>query len=347
MWRCPVCETEYSQGLICGNCGYDPSCDYERSRTLCSALPGRAEPVSVRAMRWRQPITAAQRTLVCPRCGGRSFSFLIDELQFLCTDCGGKLPVTLPKDGPASESDPPVKNETAGAPGDTPAPADTDTHTGTPGGKKGPVPPSGPQPPGTEEKTDILCPCCRGSGKTVCFTAFADTKGENHYYASQEFCKLCDGRRYVTKAAGESYEGILVRSHHLRAASRKSGCQFCFGTGVAMCRQFSQTAVPGQTPDIMMQPCPACEGKETRMGAPTIRRRGVATFCCLFPYTGWLAAGHCFYLRKTARGIFELIAFWGGIALASTGVPVLLIWLFLWIQDIVRIRKMPKFFAVN
>lgn len=49
MWRCPVCEKEHMQGLVCDGCGFDLSCDYEGRRTLCPALPGHVEPISVRA----------------------------------------------------------------------------------------------------------------------------------------------------------------------------------------------------------------------------------------------------------------------------------------------------------
>ena len=55
MRRCPVCETELTQGLVCDNCGFDSSCDYEQNRTLCPTLPGHAEPVSVLTAKWRQP----------------------------------------------------------------------------------------------------------------------------------------------------------------------------------------------------------------------------------------------------------------------------------------------------
>ena len=117
--RCPICEKEQVQGSVCDTCGFDSSRDYEGRRTLCSVLPAGAEPVSVRAERWKQQqkqtITEPQRALVCPRCGGKQFSFLIDELQFLCADCGGKMPAVLPVAGP-SGLDQPGQGERTPAP---------------------------------------------------------------------------------------------------------------------------------------------------------------------------------------------------------------------------------------
>ena len=54
MRRCPVCEKEPVQGPVCDNCGFDFSCNYERNRTLCPALPKGTEPVSVRAAKWKR-----------------------------------------------------------------------------------------------------------------------------------------------------------------------------------------------------------------------------------------------------------------------------------------------------
>ena len=129
--RCPICEKEQLQGSVCDNCGYDFSRDYERNRTLCSVLPERAEPVSVRREKWKrqhtQTVTAGQGALVCPNCGGKSFSVLMDKLQFMCTDCGAKMPIVFSKDEPA---DPSAENQAADAldapPVSGPAPAETD-----------------------------------------------------------------------------------------------------------------------------------------------------------------------------------------------------------------------------
>ena len=98
MRRCPVCEKELIQRPICDNCGFDFSRDYEGHRTLCSALPKGAEPVSVCAAKWKrqkQLVPVSSDGLVCPKCGGQQFYFLADELQFLCIDCEAKLPVRI------------------------------------------------------------------------------------------------------------------------------------------------------------------------------------------------------------------------------------------------------------
>ena len=124
MLRCPVCEKEQIQGSICDGCGFDTSCDYESHRTLYSTLPKQAEPISVRAAKWmrqrKQMITLAPGVLVCPKCGRGNFSFLINEMQYICADCGWKKPVVPPKNESVSESDPSAKHETAVAQDDPP-----------------------------------------------------------------------------------------------------------------------------------------------------------------------------------------------------------------------------------
>lgn len=124
MWRCPVCEKEHLQGLVCDDCGFDSSCNYERNRTLYSALPKHIEPVSARAAKWRQrqqqTVAVSPGNLVCPKCGGKQFFFLIDELQFMCTDCKAKMPAAVQMDGPVSESDPSVEDEAPTASSDPP-----------------------------------------------------------------------------------------------------------------------------------------------------------------------------------------------------------------------------------
>ena len=131
MRRCPICEKEQVQGSVCDSCGFDFSCDYERNRTLCSVLPKSAEPISARAEKWkrqqsRQAATTARGALVCPKCGGKSFSVLMSELQFMCTDCGAKMPISFPGDRSADSS---AENKTADGldapPVSDPAPAET------------------------------------------------------------------------------------------------------------------------------------------------------------------------------------------------------------------------------
>ena len=358
MRRCPICENELTQGPVCDTCGFDLSCDYEGRRTLCSVLPKSAQPVSVGAARWRQrqqtqqqqqtqpwqpqqtqpwqqqqtqpwqsqrtqpwqpqqtqarqtqTVTSAPGALVCPKCGGQHFYFMVNELQFvyaaMCMDCGTKVPTMGPKNG------------------------------------MGGSPPSAePQSP-----TDHCCPCCVGSGINTCFTEFAGTEGNYRYYISKELCKLCGGTGVVSQPVCLDYENKLMQTEYLRPVSRNFSCKYCHGSGVVVSGQTSQLPAITFRSGLRMQPCPACEGKEIREDVPYMRKRGIATFLCLFPYT-WVFAAHCFYLKKKSRGIVELIMLWGGAMLAQAGVPLILVWLFLWIQDIIRIRKMPKFFDVN
>ena len=109
MRRCPVCGKELTQGPVCDNCGFDFSRDYEGHRTLCSALPKGAEPVSVRAAKWKrqkQLVPVSSDGPVCPKCGGQQFYFLADEMQFQCADCGWIKPVAPPKDAPSGPDGP-------------------------------------------------------------------------------------------------------------------------------------------------------------------------------------------------------------------------------------------------
>ena len=123
MPRCPVCEKELTWGPVCGGCGFDASCDYESRRTLCSALPRGAEPISVRAARRRpqQPpqqsmIAVSPANLVCSQCGGRQFWLQTDVLQVMCTNCGAKMPLTAQKDGPVTDAGSPVEKKPAEPP---------------------------------------------------------------------------------------------------------------------------------------------------------------------------------------------------------------------------------------
>ena len=236
MWRCPVCEKEQVQGLVCDDCGFDASCNYEQNQTLCSALPKHAEPISVRAAKWRQQkqtVVLAPGALVCPKCGGKNFSFLVDDVEFMCADCGAKMPVSLPA-GMNAEEPPPAEPE------EVQPPAEPEE------------PPPEEVPPPTDSQS-----------------------------AAQE-----------------------------------------------------EVPPPVDPPPIIIV--------DPLKGTPNIRKRKIAILCCLFPYAGWFFAAHCFYLKKKSRGILELVLFWAGVTFFSFGVPLILIWLFLWIQDIIRIWKMPK-----
>ena len=160
--RCPVCEKELTQGLACDNCGFDFSCDYERNRTLCSDVPGRAEPVSARAAKWKQQqkqmIALVPGVFVCPRCKGGNFSYLVNEMRFICADCGWKRPV----DGSVPESDPSVEHETADVPDAPPVtdPAPAEADTAPDGTDQEETVKKTPFVYGQEELTAIICVHC-------------------------------------------------------------------------------------------------------------------------------------------------------------------------------------------
>ena len=52
MWKCPVCETEYGDVIVCPRCGFDGSCDYEHYPTPFAVAGAK----STRALRreWEQ-----------------------------------------------------------------------------------------------------------------------------------------------------------------------------------------------------------------------------------------------------------------------------------------------------
>ena len=121
MENCPVCGGHISFAKPCDVCGFDLSCDYEGHRTLCSSLPGWAEPVSVRAAkqkrRKQRMVAISPDDLMCPRCGGKRFLLLIDELQFMCAACGAKKSATVQVDAVPVGTDKAAEKRTAEADG--------------------------------------------------------------------------------------------------------------------------------------------------------------------------------------------------------------------------------------
>jgi len=93
MRRCPVCGRENRQ-LLCGGCGFDGSCDYERYPTLGN-LNGRVDAVSRRKAA-RQAAEAG--TLSCPNCGGKQFSVDFEKQTYRCGGCGHLIGVNIAKE---------------------------------------------------------------------------------------------------------------------------------------------------------------------------------------------------------------------------------------------------------
>ncbi len=82
MQICPICGTEYDE-LLCLECGYDLSRDYEQFPTLAKIGP--VDSVVGRKMQWE----AEQKDwFCCPNCGGKTFRLRITEGAAVCTDCG-------------------------------------------------------------------------------------------------------------------------------------------------------------------------------------------------------------------------------------------------------------------
>lgn len=79
MWKCPVCERENEQ-LLCDNCGFDGSCDYESYPTL-KPINGTVDSVSARQKKLR-PVIA------CPQCGGTNIHTRHKDRVHICLLCG-------------------------------------------------------------------------------------------------------------------------------------------------------------------------------------------------------------------------------------------------------------------
>lgn len=83
MSKCPVCNSPII-GILCEECGFDRSMDYENYPTL-APLPQNLPSVSSRI---RQHGAASASLFSCPGCGGKQFSISIPLRACVCTGCG-------------------------------------------------------------------------------------------------------------------------------------------------------------------------------------------------------------------------------------------------------------------
>ncbi|MBE6932101.1 MAG: N-acetylmuramoyl-L-alanine amidase family protein [Ruminococcaceae bacterium] len=79
MWSCPVCGKE-NPTMVCGNCSFDGSCDYERYPTITRYPAGKAV--------FSRQKEADNSALRCPNCGSKAFSLLVAEQRIECLQCG-------------------------------------------------------------------------------------------------------------------------------------------------------------------------------------------------------------------------------------------------------------------
>lgn len=80
MQKCPVCA-KVNSDMICGNCGYDASLNYETFPTL---LPVNGQSLSSRRTDWE---IMQKNYYRCPICGGRQFYFNQDNDKLVCVKC--------------------------------------------------------------------------------------------------------------------------------------------------------------------------------------------------------------------------------------------------------------------
>lgn len=103
MRNCPACR-KTSSTVICNNCGFDCSRDYEHYPTF-SLLPFSSYTVSKLRERQCGPI----RRLRCPVCEGTDFHIDLSEDHFICAKCGHMLEQFLPED-PKLQADAVLQN---------------------------------------------------------------------------------------------------------------------------------------------------------------------------------------------------------------------------------------------
>ena len=87
MGNCPVCDKK-CETLLCPECGFDGSGDYERFPTF--ARPARLpEAIGRRKALW---LEGQKDLLLCEKCGGRRFTLSFSEKNFTCASCGASQP---------------------------------------------------------------------------------------------------------------------------------------------------------------------------------------------------------------------------------------------------------------
>ncbi len=86
MFICPVCKTE-NETLLCKNCGFDSSCDFENYATL-SMVPDNLKAVS--SLKYERQKMLETYSL-CPNCGGYTFYLNKKDFTCVCANCNTPL----------------------------------------------------------------------------------------------------------------------------------------------------------------------------------------------------------------------------------------------------------------
>lgn len=81
MWKCPVCDKE-NETLLCGQCGFDGSMDYERYPTVDKVT---AQAISGQKTAYNSMMQDYYR---CTGCGGRQFYLDQKRMALVCIPCG-------------------------------------------------------------------------------------------------------------------------------------------------------------------------------------------------------------------------------------------------------------------
>lgn len=82
MHKCPVCQ-QSSESLLCGNCGFDDSRNFEKYPTLGKFTAG-AESIS---RLQAQQVPQNKDLLLCPACGSFRFCYDLRNSSFQCLTC--------------------------------------------------------------------------------------------------------------------------------------------------------------------------------------------------------------------------------------------------------------------
>ena len=98
MWKCPVCDHQQENSLLCTVCGFDGSQDVEQFPTL-APLTVPHDAVSKIQSVWGHALS-------CPACQNRTFLIYLDRGLIQCTACQHQMALALGNTPVAAEEEP-------------------------------------------------------------------------------------------------------------------------------------------------------------------------------------------------------------------------------------------------
>lgn len=198
-----------------------------------------------------------------------------------------------------------------------------------------------------------VCPCCEGTGQAKRFVA-KNPKQQDAFYTHAISCPVCGGEGKVTRLVRLEYEKSAAQLKYRYGQLARRDCACCRGSGFVF--SSAESLPPGGnysgTIDNPIIACPSCAGKEVALELPKKKSKLVSLLLCV-PF-GCLCGAHCYYDGNVKRGLVEFVCLWS-IAICAQLQPsgllgnifglflawLLLMWMFLWITDLIRIIKRP------